>query len=229
MSGPGRARGGGSVGFLVAAVALITVVVGLVIAFGVVRPPALASVADGGPEAPGGVAYVQWDDKAGCQRLHVVRPDASRATSDCESSIDQIVGWTSDGILVAVWADAGQVLWTFDPETLAVIGSTPTSATTHPTPAEQVSVTFSDSGRMTVYSMNDHTALWSVDSRGGYGVESGIRSPDGRWFALLDTAGRILLVPADGSAAPRVWEAGIASSRWPGLVWQGTAPEAEPG
>ncbi len=221
--------GGGSVGYLVAAVALIAVVVGLVIAFGVVRPPALASVADGGTRPSGGIAFVEWSSRAGCPTLTVVRPNGVRHSSDCDTGLGDLVGWTSDGIVVSTWQDSGQALRTLDPDTFATLSSAPTDVNVYAPSGDTITTQRSANGILTVYSRAYHRELWRVDAPDRYDVVRGIASPDGQWFALVDSADRLLIVPADGSSPPRVWASGIDADLWPGLVWEGTRPEIEPG
>jgi hypothetical protein len=227
----GHARTGDrrTVGFLAAAAALIALVAGLVLAFGVERPPRLETIAESGATPPGGVALLQWDDRGGCLALHVIRPDGTAAASGCDSSLEGIVGWTPEGIVVTAWLDDAQVLRTYDPQSLAMVSSRAPSDSKMAGVGDGIGTESSSDGTMTVYWGADYHVLWRVDAPANYRVESGTRSPDGRWFALTDTAGRLLLVPADGSASPRVWVTGLGANPWPGPVWEGTPVETAPG
>ncbi len=220
----GHARNGDrrTVGYLVAAAAVIAIVAGLVLAFGVVRPPSLVAVADSNPEVPGGVAFVQWDERGSCPSLHVVLPDGVQRTGTCDSSLGQVVGWTSRGIVVVVWVSTGEVLRIYDPASLEVIASGASSGDAQQDMSDLITTERSADGILTVYTGGSHTALWSVRAPARYDVTGGSRSPDGRWYALVDSFGRLLLVPADGSRAPLVWAAGLSQGLWPGPVWEGS-------
>jgi hypothetical protein len=221
-----------TVGYLVAGAALIALVAGLVLAFGVMRPPPLASIAERGVTPPGSVALLQWDDRGACLEIHVIRPDGTFTASDCDSSLTAIVGWTVDGVMVTAWLDSGQVLRTYDPSTLEMVSSHAISEgkTAGAGAGDGIGTETSSDGAMTVYWGADYHVLWRVDAPENYRVESGARSPDGRWFALTDSAGRLLLVPADGSASPSVWATGLGpNSSWPGPVWEGTPVETAAG
>ncbi len=222
-AGHPRSGDGRTIGYLVAGAALIALVAGLVLAFGVVRPPRLQAIAESGAIPPGGVAMLQWDGQGGCLAIHVTRPDGTTAASACDSSLDGIVGWTSDGIVATAWLDGGEVLRTYDPRSLAMVSSVASSKGMESAPEAGIGTETSSDGVMTIYWGAEYHVLWRVDAPENYRVESGAPSPDGRWFALTDTAGRLLLVPADGSASPSVWATGVgASGTWPGPVWEGT-------
>lgn len=220
----GHARTGDrrTAGYLAAAAALIALVAGLVLAFGVERPPRLQTIAEGGVTPPGGVALLQWDDRGECLAIHAIRPDGTAAASGCDSSLEGIVGWTPEGIVVTAWLDDGQVLRTYDPQSLAMVSSVASSKGSASAPGGDIGTETSSDGVMTVYWGADYHVLWRVDAPANYRVESGTRSPDGRWFVLTDTAGRLLLVPADGTSSPLVWVTGLGTRPWPGPVWEGT-------
>jgi len=229
---PPRSGDRRTVGYLVAGAALIALVAGLVLAFGVMRPPPLDSIAERGVTPPGSVALLQWDGDGACLAIHVIRPDATSKVSDCDSSLTAIVGWTVEGVMVTAWLDNGEVLRTYDPATLTMVSSHAISEgkTAGAGAGDGIGTETSSDGTMTVYWGADYHVLWRVDAPSNYRVESGTRSPDGRWFALTDSAGRLLLVPADGSASPTVWATGVgANSSWPGPVWEGTPVAAAPG
>jgi hypothetical protein len=227
----GRARTGSrrSVGYLAAAIALIGVVAGFILVFGVMRPPRLQTIAEGGVAPPGGVALLQRDDRGTCLSLHVVRPDGTVATSGCDASLNGVVGWTTEGVVVTAWLGSGEVVRIYDPRSLAMVSSRATSENTTAGTGQTIGTETSSAGVMTVYWGADYHVLWRVDAPANYRVESGARSPDGRWFAMTDTAGRLLLVPSDGTASPLVWATGLGASTWPGPVWEGTPVEAAVG
>lgn len=214
--------------FLGGAIALIAVVAVLVFLFGIVRPPALAALSLAGPAPSGGVAFVQWDGEQGCAELRIVRPDGSSPRSACELDGGDVVGWTTAGIQVYGWmasAMSGPTLRVYDPATAEVKSEGGSEADLQATPSEGVTVLHGRDGVLTVSSANSRTTLWTVRADGRYSVNWGSRSPDGEWFALIDTSGRLLLVPADGSAPPVVWSTDGPENSWPGPVWEGTEPQ----
>ena len=67
----------------------------------------------------------------------------------------------------------------------------------------------------------DGEVVWEVDAPDAYTIDAAQRSDDGRLVLLQDSARRVLVVPADGSAAPRVWLEDEAS--WRPLAWDRVA------
>lgn len=221
MTGPESAgRPGGNRIFLGGAVALIAAVAVLVFLFGIVRPPALAKYSPDGARPSGGIAFVHRGDQ-GCGELRVVHPDGSSLRGACESDIGDVVGWTSAGVQVQGWAGTGPTLALYDPATAELISVARSDGGLQAVAGEGVTVRRGRDGTMTVSAETTGKVLWTAHADGRYAVKSGSRSPDGAWFALVDSAGRLLLVPADGSAAPVVWSADAPDNIWPGPVWEG--------
>jgi hypothetical protein len=210
---------------LVAAAMVIVWVVGLVIAFGVVRPPALAALADPpSVTAPASLAWMAWDDQEQGSCVSVARPDGTVDEAlSCLREGGELAGWTEDGLLIRSWRGSGEVLIVVDPSTGQVRERRPLD----PEEAEEFlthnEAVFSDreDGQLVVSDIDDPDAvLWRVDAPDSYRIESSARSSDGAWIAMLDSAERLLLVPADGSDAPRLWVDG--ATRWSLLVWEPT-------
>jgi hypothetical protein len=197
--------------WLVAAAVLAAVVVGLVLAFGVVRPPALERLAD--PDFDGAVAVVTWDREP-C--LLVVGPDGASSEVRCDDQLGELVAWTDEGIVLQTWHGAGPELETVDASTGETIARE-AGDDDELWPEQDIEPAWVEDGRLVV--RDGSTELWSVAASGGYEVTAGWTSPDGRWVALQDTADRLLLVPADGSRDPVVW-AGDLDPYSP-IVWRG--------
>ncbi len=207
-----------------AGVALVATVV-LVLVFGVARPPAVTALADDpNPPPPGAVAWTSWHDDEQC--LHVAAPDG--ATRELRCSRDgggEILGWDEDGIILIDHGPA-QELVAVDPTTGEVVerrspDDPERAADREPRPLGSGGVDSRyDDGVLTVRHVDDDVVLWEVEAPENYRIGQGAVSPGGDWVVLLDGVGRLLLVPADGSAAPRMWtETGPS---WQVPVWEGT-------
>ncbi|MEX0835839.1 MAG: hypothetical protein WD010_07090 [Nitriliruptor sp.] len=71
----------------------------------------------------------------------------------------------------------------------------------------------------------DGQVLWTTDADERYSIHGTWPSPDGAWVALQDSADRLLLVPADGSAEPVVWTEDVDG--YATIVWRDvSAPDA---
>ncbi len=214
-----------------AGVALVATVV-LVLVFGVARPPALTALADDPtPPPPGGVAWTSWDDDEQC--LRVVAPDGSTRELRCvRDGGGEILAWDGDGIVLVDHGPA-QELIVIDPVTGEVVER---RSAGDPDPLEDrqprrlgaggVDSRYED-GVLTVRNVEDDVVLWEVEAPENYRIDQGAISPDGDWVVLLDGVGRLLLVPADGSAAPRVWAE--TGSSWQVPVWEGTPVDERAG
>ena len=217
-----------SVVLLVAAGALVVVVVVLVVVFGVVRPPAVVALADDPrPAPPGGVAWTAWSRDGSC--LAVAWPDG-RVEEElfCERDGGEVVAWTDDGVVMQTWRGAGAELVTVDPVDGAVVDwSSVEPERDGPFPVgglvEAVRTERRDGRVVVTHERDRDQVVWEVQAPDAYDITSGARSPDGGWFALVDSAERLLVVPADGSRAPRLWADGVP--RWSTIVWRGTEVE----
>lgn len=215
-----------SLAALVAAAIALVVIVALVLLFGVARPPTVTPLADDpAPAPPGGVAWTSWD--AGEECLHVATPDGSTRELRCSrAGGGEIRGWDEDGITLL---DRGptQELVVIDPATGEVAARR--ALPSDPEPGEDreprplgsggIDSRYED-GVLTVRHVDEDVVLWAVEAPENYRVDQGAVSPDGEWVVLLDGVGRLLLVPADGSAAPRLWAETEVS--WQVPVWEQT-------
>lgn len=212
----------GTIGYLVAAVALIGVVVGLVLVFGVVRPPALEPLAGSGSTPPGGVAWTEWNDRDGCEALVVARADGSTRVVACDDGLGELVGWTDRGIAFLGWAKEARVLTYRDPNTGLIAASDPYPGTDYYGPFGDVDV--DSNGGLTVRDRVSGEVIWQVDAAGRYTVDQGWRSPDGAWYVLVDSFDRLLVVPAGGTRTPVIWANVDHDSYVQRVVWEGTDP-----
>lgn len=204
---------------LLVAGALVTVVVALVLVFGIARPPELVSLADEPePALTAGIAWSAWEEGGAC--LYTLDPAGTQREVGCGYDGEELLAWTDDGIAMLVWGprDGAELI---DPDTGEVVD----------TVAGQPEEWFGRDagvvrsrvvdGTLTVTLRDGGVELWRVDVAGNYTVDDGFLSPDGEWVLLVDRSGRLLLVPSDGSAAPRVW-AEVEES-WVRPVWEGSA------
>jgi hypothetical protein len=218
-------RGDRSVPLLVAAGVLVLAVVGAVLLFGVDRPPALATLADEPDPAPSaGVAWMGWSADETC--VSVARPGGEVTQLWCERGGGELVGWPEPGVLELRSWENGEAIRTIDAETGEVLGragghddggTDPEDGWKDP---EQEVWTQHRDGRLTVRLQRDDTVLWETQAPERYDVHVAATSVDGRWVAMVDGAERLLVVPADGSSAPRVWTTGV--DPWEAPVWEGT-------
>lgn len=204
---------------IAAAVLLIAVVVGVVL-FGVQRPPTLAALTDEPtPAVSSQVAWVDWTGERTCLRIGEV--DGRVRDVRCGGLDGDLVAWTEDGLLMTGWD--GRML-TVDPRT----GATSSRAGILEPAGHVATVTRverDDQHLRVILESGDSVEgadveLWRTEAPDAYDVRASSRSLDGRWVALVDTADRLLVVPADGSSAPRVWASGV--DHWQAPVWEGT-------
>lgn len=217
-----------SVVLLIVAGALVIAVVVAVLVFGVARPPELISLEDQPEPAPS--ASMVWrvdEDVEPC--LEIVAPEGSGGEElVCDVDLGEVVAWDDRGVVLRTWGMQEELRW-IDPTTGEQvhreqvsedrITATPHvgSAITSRERSGVVRVTLDDTGEL----------LWEVSAPESYRVHTGSVSPDGRWVALVDSAQRLLLVPADGSAEPRVWSEDVPS--WQAPIWEGTTVDINDG
>ena len=211
------ARPDRSVPLLIGAAVLLIGVVGAVVVIGVNRPPALATLADEpDPAVTGEVAWAGWTGERNC--LWVAQVDGHVRDLRCGDLEGDLVGWTEDGLMITRWD--GRML-TVDAETGATASR---SGTFEPveTVATVVRVERHDGQVLVILETpaGPDVELWRTEAAEAYDVHASSLSPDGDWVALVDSAQRLLVAPADGSAPPRVWASGV--DVWHAPVWEGT-------
>ncbi|MEX2422277.1 MAG: hypothetical protein WD670_10730 [Actinomycetota bacterium] len=216
-----------SVALLVPAGVVVVAVVVLVLLVGIQRPPALEPLgAAPAVTPPGSVAWIDHDSDIGC--LRAVDPSGVVRDVSCEVS-GEVLAWDTRGIVVRDWTHDAERLIGIDPDTgeqriLEIStqpGTTPlASAFTQRVDGRlQVSVFEGDSSGEPG-EPGERPTIWEVAAPDGYDVLTAAVSADGTLVALGDNAGRLLLAPADGSAAPRLWTDEVA--RYATVVWEQT-------
>lgn len=223
-SSPRSSTGPRSLPALVAAAVVIVVVVVLVLLFGVARPPQLATVEEVPTPSPeASVAWSQWGDGGSC--IHTVDPQGTRSEVGCGYEGQELVAWTDEGIVVLVGVPRGEAE-VIDPDTGQVVDQIDGEPEEWFGPGGGAIHSRNLDGTLTVTLRDSGVELWQVDAHENYDVNTGVLSPDGRFVVMVDRSERLLLVPADGSAAPRVWAE--VDESWIRPVWEGstlTAPE----
>lgn len=222
-SGDPPSRGGDgppprrSIVALVAAAAVVVITVGLVLVFGLARPPALASLAEEPePTLDAAVAWVRFDREA-C--LEVATPDAATREVVCGLRGEEILGWDADGIAMLVW-ERSSAVEVIDPDSGEVVEVRPYDV--DPWEGREREWNRVDTrqhdGVLTV--RFDGTDLWEVEAPESYWINPGSVSPDGRFVVAFDSADRLLLFDATGERPPRVWLEDAEG--WQVPVWEGT-------
>jgi hypothetical protein len=206
-----------SLPLLIGAGVLVLLVVGAVLLFAIERPPALGSLAEDPDPAPTSrIAYVTEQADGTC--ILVAHPDGTTVGPWCDRMGGELVGWDEEGLLLRRW-DGVESVRILDPATGEVVGRARDRAWREPHDDAVVWTEYRD-GELRVRLDEDDTELWRVESSERYEIRSSARSPDDAWVAMVDSADRLLVVPADGSLAPRVWTTDVTSWQWP--VWEGT-------
>lgn len=221
--GPGTPTGPRSIPLLIAAGVLVITVVTAVLLFGVQRPPTLDTVAaTPDPVPPAAVAWSDWQGERG-QCITIAYPDGRVEDAACVRQDGEVVGFVDEGIVFLVWGERSEYLVLIDPLTGEELEQRPVRPGTHPLDAIEDGW---DPGLQTrtrdgeFQLVVDGEVIWAVDAPEGYDLTALRRSPDGSMLVAVDRAGRVLVVPVDGSAPPRVWGSGV--NRWRSPMWQGT-------
>lgn len=207
---------------LVAAAVLTVVVVGLVLVFGVTRPPQLATITDEPVVTPPArLATHGWEDGEHC--VTVVEVDGTTRRPWCSPDGAELVGWTDRGVVLRAYGHGAEDLdLTIDPDDGEVVASERgwSDLFTGDRGGDAVTSSRASGGDVLEVRSGDGTLLWRVEAPDSYTVSYGWRSPDGTAIALFDSADRLLLVPADGSSEPRVWAEDV-SGRYE-VAWEGS-------
>ena len=220
-----------SLPLLLAAAGVVVVVVGLVLVLGVHRPPALPALADAPePAPPGAVAWTQWEGGRSC--VHTARADGSTEVLHCSRDGGEIVGFVDDGIILRTWEHQGHTLQRVDAHSGEIVerrtavgepdheqgpGSFDPIVDGEPFRGAHVRTTWRD-GQLDVEVAG--RVVWQVEVTDAYDLTTGVLAPDGSAAVATDTAGRLLLLPAEAGIEPRVWVQDIG--RWRVPVWEGT-------
>lgn len=205
---------------LLVAAALVVGVVAAVLLFGVQRPPPLSSLAEAPDPAPSArVAWMDWTGSEAC--LHVAGTDGTVEQPWCSRAGGELLAWPDADRIELLSYDGRESVRTIDPTTGAVVDREPLrSGARLPEPEAAVWHEHRD-GALTVTLADEGSELWRVAATERYGITTSARSPDGDWVVMVDSAGRLLLAPADGRTAPRVWATDAPT--WSTVVWEGSA------
>lgn len=205
---------------LAGAVALIVIVVGVVVAFGLEPYPELPSVAEQpDPPVTGRLAYVEYE-MAGGACLHVVEGDGADEELGCGPGYDGEIYWVDDGQLgVRSYRE-------FDSSTVDVLdvatgelvdeleleGPGPVPGLERTSDAgDRISIDVR-TGLATVYVTpegGEREVVLEVDGPTGYTFVDVGWTDDGRWIAALDTIGRVIAIDGSGGAEARIWATDI--------------------
>jgi len=209
---------------LIAAAVVVVVVVGLVLTFGVQRPPELPSLTDQPEPAPvAAVAWSTWDGRDG-RCLTIARPDGAVEELGCRRDDRELVGFVDEGLVELTWSAGGEHLELIDPDTGEVLERRELTGGEHPlehprgTSVASDVIIDHDDGRLQV--TIDGTTVWDVEAGDAYDLDAVSVAPDGSMAVAVDTAERLLLLPIDDTAPPRVWVEDV--DRWNQPIWQGT-------
>jgi len=212
------------IGWLLAAAALTALVtLGLVLVFGLAQPPQLASV-DDATRPEHSVALLSYRDDQRGQCLHVVAPDGAVREVRCalDGGVGPLVGWDASGIVVLRYGPLGEQFDAIDPVTGVVVSRTEadTSELWQGWQGDWAMEVENLAGRLIVRDAQ-RNVVWDVEAPDAlYSISASARHPDTGAIVLLDTAGRLLLLPA-GADAPLVWVEDVEVA-YGGLLWQGT-------
>ena len=212
-----------SVAALVAAGALVLVVVAVVVTFGVVRPPDLDSITQG-PPVTGAVAWTQWEGERTC--VMAATPDGQVTRVRCDRDYADLRAWTDEGIIIHRWSGSGSDV-VIDPVSGQVIESRPIPEGEQPIYTGEAITSYHEDGMLIVEDLETDDELWRIAIASVYRVHGGTASPDGRWIAAGDSAGRLLVFDRESGSGPRVWVTDVDVG-WM-VVWQGTEPTVPAG
>jgi hypothetical protein len=212
------------VALLIAAALVALLTLGVVLRFGLVGPPELAPV-DEVTRPTVELAVLTYRDRDRGQCLDVVGVDGSVREVRCTlDGVGPLLGWDDRGILVLRYSPVGERLEVLDPQAGALVASGPFD------PAALSEARWADRwaggvdiertrGTLTVRD-EQRRVLWEVDAPDNYWINASARDHDSGTVALLDSAGR-LLVLRPGADEPSVWVADLGTT-YGEIVWQGT-------
>jgi hypothetical protein len=210
---------------LVAAGAVALATLGVVLRFGLIAPPELADVdPQTRPEHALAILSYRGVDRGQC--LDVIEPDGQVREVRCMlDGVGPLLGWDERGILVVRFASFGERLEIIDPSDGVIVLTEPFDLRDVDLQRWSTVVDVDRSGGTLTVRDEDRVVLWSVTAPDSYWITASTRHPLTRDIAMLDAAGRMLVL-RDGEDAPRVWVTGLAS-RYGEIVWQGTVLLAE--
>ena len=213
------------VGLLVAAALVALLTLGVVLRFGLVRPPELAAV-DAATRPVHELALLAYRDRDRGQCLEVVGTDGTLREVRCSlDGVGPLLGWDDRGILVLRYATFGERLEAIDPVSGVVVASEAFDPRVDAVERWGIGVDVERSGGTLTVRDDRRQVLWVVDAPDSYWINATARDQSTGTVALLDSAGRLLVLPA-GADAPRVWVEDLGRN-YGELVWQGTGLTAD--
>src|SRR5690606_19234959 len=131
----------------------------------------------------------------------------------CTDDHVELLGWDDEGVLVRGYGPGDPVAQVVDPDGGTVLDTRAAldGTRTPPTADAITSSRRTSTGDELEVRSVDGDLLWRVDAPNGYEVTGGWANPGGDVVALVDSADRLLLVPADGAAEPRIWAEDVTS------------------
>lgn len=210
---------------LVAAGAVALITLGVVLRFGLIAPPELAEVDDATrPEHALAVLSYRGNERGQC--LDVIEPDGEVREVRCMlDGVGPLLGWDERGVLVVRFTSFGERLEIIDPADGRIVGSEAFDLREVELQRWSTVVDVDRSGGTLTVRDEQREVLWSVTAPDSYWITASARHPVTGDIAMLDAAGRMLVL-REGDGAPRVWVAGLAQ-RYGEIVWQGTQLLAE--
>lgn len=210
---------------LVAAVVVALVTLGVVLRFGLVGPPELAGVdAATAPEHPLAILTYRGSERGQC--LDVIERDGSIRELQCQlDGLGPLLGWDERGILVLRLTSFGERLEILDPVDGRVLERSDVDAHEVFGGHFDTVIDVERSGSTITVRDEGLTVLWSVTAPDNYRITASARQPVTGDIAMLDSAGRMLVL-RPGDAEPRVWAERLDRS-YGEIVWQGTPLVAE--
>lgn len=209
-------------GLLVAAAVVAVVTLGLVLRFGLVPPPPLEPV-DAATRPTRSLALLSFREAADGQCLDVIAPDGT--VHEVRFGLDgvSLAGWDARGVLVVRFGPAGPRLEAIDPTdgtTVALPGADADRALDRRTWVDG-----ERDGETLIVRDADGRVVWRVEASDNYRVTAMATEAESGTVALLDAAGRILVLPADATV-PSVWVDDVDND-FGELVWEGTAVDGD--
>lgn len=209
------------IGWLLGAAALTALVtLVLVLVFGLAQPPQLDAVGD--VTAPDhSVALLSYRDGERGQCLHVVAPDGAAREVRCTlDGVGPLVGWDASGIVVLKYGPLGEQFDAIDPVTGVVVSRTAADLSVLGQGTWGSMVDVERVGGRLIVRDAQRNVLWDVEAPDAYWISASAQHPDTGAIVMMDTARRLLLLPA-GAEAPVVWVADV-EVEYGELIWQGT-------